>query len=228
MIIQCPSCKRKYRLEEGALRTPYQRMRCSRCGHAFVYERTGPMRDSGKAPAAPAPSPEAQEGEKRPESGRKRLNLIVISAAILGALVLAGYIYWVNFLGASDRWITIHKTIGQEVPIKDGKVFFIRGVVVNGSTKPRKYVILKARVFDEQGTALDERFALAGLPLTLQDVQRMQKAELEKKVADFRLSSLPTFVLQRGKELPFGIIFPDSFGGRVKSFTTEIVESPLL
>lgn len=226
MIIQCPSCKRKYRVEEGAVKTPYQRMRCSRCGHVFVYERTAPVRDAGKAEASQAPA-EPQEETGR-EGGRRRLALGVIFAAVLGALALAAYLYWVNYLGAADRWLSIRKVVGQEVPIRDGRVFFVRGVVVNGSTKPRKYVILKARLFDEQGTVLDERFALAGLPLSLEEVQQMQKADLEKKVADFRLSSLSTFILQRGKELPFSIIFLDSSTGKVKEFTTEIVESPLL
>jgi len=220
MIIQCPSCKRKYRLEEGHVRTPYQRMRCSRCGHVFVYERIVPVRDAGKTEAAQAPA-EPQEGTA-PGGGRRGL------APVLGALVLAAYVYWVNYLGAADKWLSIRKVIGQEVPVRDGKVFFIRGVLVNGSTKPRKYVILKARLFDEKGTVLDERFALAGLPLSLEEVQQMQRADIEKKVADFRLSSLSTFILPAGKELPFSIIFPDSYAGKPKEFTTEIVESPLL
>jgi predicted Zn finger-like uncharacterized protein len=226
MIIQCPSCKRKYRLEEGLARTPYQRMRCSRCGHVFVYERVAPVRDAGKAEAAPAPAEPPEE--TRAKGGSSRLTLGLVCLGILGALALAAYIYWVNYLGAADRWLSIRKVVGQEVPVRDGWVFFVRGVVVNGSTKPRKYVILKARLFDGQGTVLDERFALVGLPLSLEEVQQMQKAGLERKVADFRLSSLSTFILRNGKELPFSIIFPDSYAGKVKEFTTEIVESPPL
>jgi len=68
-------------------------------------------------------------------------------------------------------------------------------------------VILKARLFDEHGTVIGEHFALAGLPLSVDEVQEMRSGEIEKKVADFRLSSVSVFLLRKGGELPF----PSSF-----------------
>ena len=92
----------------------------------------------------------------------------------------------------------IRNTEGQETVIKDGKIFLVKGLIANGSTKPRKYVILKAKLFDEHGTVIGEHFALAGLPLSVEEVREMRGAEIEKKVADFRLSNLSAFVLRKG------------------------------
>ncbi len=99
---------------------------------------------------------------------------------------------------------------------------------MNGSTKPRKYVILKARLFDEHGTVIGEHLALAGLPLSVDEVREMRSGEIEKKVADFRLSDVAAFVLHKGGQLPFSIVFPDTYTGTPKEFTVEVIESPLL
>jgi hypothetical protein len=88
-------------------------------------------------------------------------------------------------------------------------------------------VILKAKLFDEHGTVIGEHFALAGLPLSVEEAREMHGVEIEKKVADFRLSNLPAFVLRKGGELPFSIVFPGTYTGTPKQFTVEVVESPL-
>jgi hypothetical protein len=56
----------------------------------------------------------------------------------------------------------------------------------------------------------------------------MRGGEIEKKVADFRLSNLSAFVLRKGGELPFSIVFPNTYTGTPKQFTVEVIESPLL
>ena len=89
-------------------------------------------------------------------------------------------------------------------------------------------MILKAKLFDEHGTVIGEHFALAGLPLSAEEVRTMREGEIDKKVADFRLSSLSAFVLRKGGQLPFSIVLPDTYAGTPKEFTVEVMESPLL
>jgi predicted Zn finger-like uncharacterized protein len=222
MIVTCPSCKRKYRLEERLVKLPYQKVRCSLCGHVFVYESS--PEDKGE-PGSDRTGREAGAAPKK----RRGLILFLIIAALLIAAAGFAYFYWTNYLGASDRWLSINNVEGQETVITDGKIFLVKGVVINGSTKARKYVILKGRLFDEGGTVIGEHFALAGLPLSFDEVRHMSRQQIEKKVADFRLSSLSTFVLRpNGGALPFSVALPGTYSAKPKDFTVEIIEAPVL
>ncbi len=155
------------------------------------------------------------------------LILLILVIVLLGCAVGA-YYYWVNYLGAADKWLSIKKIEGQETIVKDGKVFFVKGAIINGSTKARKYVIVKARLFDNRGAVIGEHFGLAGLALSREDIESMRRAEIENRVSEFRKSSVVAFVVQKKKELPFVVVFPDSYAGKPKEFTVEIVESPPL
>ncbi len=226
MIITCPSCSRKYRLEDGLIKARFQKVRCSLCGHVFVYEH-GAAQEDLKDQETLTNSAE-YTGIRVPKKRRLGLIISVVTIALLFIAAASAYFYWINTIGAADKWLRIRNTEGQETVTRDGKVFLIKGLIVNGSTKPRKYVILKAKLFDEHGKVIGEHFALAGLPLSFEEVREMRAGEIEKKVADFRLSNLSAFVLRKGGELPFSVVFPDTYTGTPKQFSVEIVESPRL
>jgi predicted Zn finger-like uncharacterized protein len=229
MIITCPECKRKYRLEDSWVKAPYQKMRCSRCGHIFVYEGGHRFETERKVVTGPLPAGPAAFTEKSVrKKSRKGLTALVVSILILLALAAGGWYAWMNHMGAGNRWLKLQNVEGQETFIRDGKIFLIRGTVANGSTKPRKYVILKAKLFDQQGAIIGEHLALAGLPLSSDEARQMQKSDIEKKVAEFRKASLSAFVLSPAKEMPFSVVFPDTYSGKPKEFSVEIVESPFL
>ena len=229
MIITCPECKRKYRLEDSQVKAPYQKMRCSRCGHIFVYDGGRNLKTEEKVftgPLSAGPSAFAETPVQK--KSRKGLTALVVSILILLALAAGGWYAWTNHMGAGNRWLKLQNVEGQETVIRDGKIFLIRGTVANNSTKPRKYVILKAKLFDQQGTIIGEHLALAGLPLSSDEVRQMQKSGIEKKVADFRKASLSAFVLSPAKEMPFSIVFSDIYSGKLKEFSVEVIESPSL
>jgi len=233
MQITCPSCKRKYRLQDDLVRSPYQKMRCSRCGHVFVYgqdeerpeSKTSERSEIGASgrPLLSPPGLVEKAGEKK---NSKRVMVLLLAGLILVILAACGYYYWVNYLGAENRRLSIQKMEGQETLVRDGRVFLIKGTVMNGSTKPRKYIILKARLFDDKQVSMGERFALAGLQLSSQEIQQMGKPEIEAKITDFRKSNISSFVLPSRKEMPFSIVFADPYYGRPKEFSVEIVEAP--
>lgn len=229
MIITCPECKRRYRLEDSQVRAPYQKMRCSRCGHVFVYEGSLPLEMEERVFAGPLPSGPSVSAEKPVfRKNRKGLTALAVSILLILAIVACGWYAWVNYMGAGNRWLRLQNIEGQETAIRDGKVFLVRGTVANGSTKPRKYVILKAKLFDQEGAILAEHLALAGLPLSSDDVRQMDKSDIDKKIADFRKENLGAFVLPPNKDMAFSIVFPDTYSGKPKEFSVEIVESPFL
>jgi len=229
MTITCPECKRKYRLEDSQVKAPYQKMRCSRCGHIFVFDGGRNLKTEEKVftgPLSAGPSAFAETPVRK--KSRKGLTALVVSILILLALGAGGWYAWTNHMGAGNRWLKLQNVEGQETPIRDGNILLIRGTVANNSTKPRKYVILVAKLFDQQGAIIGEHLALAGLPLSSDEVRQMQKSDIEKKVSEFRKANLGAFVLAPTKEMPFSIVFPDTYSGKPKEFSVEIVESPFL
>jgi predicted Zn finger-like uncharacterized protein len=222
MTITCPSCKRRYRLQDSLIRSPYQKLRCSRCGHIFVYGQDGS--NAEQTPLLTPPGIVEMEAGK--VEGRKGIRILLIAILVAVILAAGGYYYWMNYAGASDKRLTIEKMEGQETVIRDGKAFLIKGVVSNRSTKPRKFVILKAKLFDDRHASMGEHFALAGLQLSKDEVEQMRKPDIEAKITEFRKSNINAFVVQPGKEMPFSVIFADPYTGKPKEFTVEIVEAP--
>jgi predicted Zn finger-like uncharacterized protein len=233
MTITCPSCARKFSLADEALTSPFQKMKCSKCGHVFVFRkeegersRQEPTEEVESFTPVKAPEPEVEaEGEPRKRKGPIILVVVLVVLAGLGA---GFWYYWNEYLGAGDRWLAIRNLEGQEIITKEDKVFFISGLVVNGSTKPRKYLILRARLYDKGGTVLAEKDIVAGLPLNKEGVGTMQKFDIEKKVNDFKLSARENFKVDSKAQLPFSVVFFDEGFEKAKEFTIEIIDSPLL
>lgn len=225
MIVTCPACKRKYRLEDSLVKSPYQKMRCSRCGHVFVNSQEGGGEEE-RRPDAPFP---ADGGAKKPFRLRSnKAVMFVVAILVLFGLAVGGYIYWMNYLGAGNNRLSIQKIEGQETIARDGRVFLVNGMVLNGSTRPRKFVILKAKIFDEQGAVIGQHLAVAGFPLSAGDIAQMSKADIEARVKEAQKPSPGSLVLYPHKEVPFSIVFPGPYTGKPKEFTVEIVDSPIM
>jgi predicted Zn finger-like uncharacterized protein len=224
MIVTCPACKRKYRLEDSLVKSPYQKMRCSRCGHVFVNHEDGG--DEGETQTAASFPSAAAEKHSRLRSNKTVM--LVVAVLVLFGLAVGGYIYWMNYLGAGNNRLSIRKIEGQETIAKDGRVFLVNGTVLNGSTRPRKFVVLKAKIFDEQGAVIGQHLAVAGFPLSAGDIAQMSKSDIEARVKETQKPSPGPLVLYPRKEVPFSIVFPGPYAGKPKEFTVEIVDSPIM
>jgi predicted Zn finger-like uncharacterized protein len=239
MIVTCPSCGRKFNLTDDAIKSPYQKLKCSNCSHIFMLTKeepdpakTGPTAQEPPTPRD-APSLEAFE-EERPCKRRGPVILVAV-LVLLAALGGGAYYCWVTYgnlfgisMGASDRWLSIKNLEGQEIVTQEGKVFFVSGIVFNGSTKSRKFLILRAKLYDKDGTVLAEKDVVAGLSFSKEMVGTMQKPDVEKKVNDFKLSGEEKFHVGSKEQVPFSVVFFDEGFERAKEFTVEIIESPIL
>ena len=159
----------------------------------------------------------------------------MIALVLLAAMSGGFYYCWMNFtdlfgipMGASDKRLSIKNLEGQEIVTREGRVFFISGTVFNGSTKPRKFLILRAKLFDKDGTVLAEKDVVSGLSFSKEKVGAMQKLDIEKTINDFKLSGEKNFQTGSGKQIPFSVVFFDEGLDRAKEFTIEIIESPIL
>jgi predicted Zn finger-like uncharacterized protein len=239
MTVTCPSCGRKFNLPDAAVKSPYQKLKCSKCSHIFMLtkeEVEPPKAEPAKSGVTkPFAIPEPQTPEAEMPQSRKGLIIVVIALVLLAAMSGGFYYYWTNYtdlfgipMGASDKRLSIKNLEGQEIVTKEGRVFFISGTVFNGSTKPRKFLILRAKLFDKDGTVLAEKDVLAGLSFSKEKVGTLQKLDIEKKINDFKLSGEENFQLGSRKQIPFSVVFFDEGLDRAKEFTIEIIESPIL
>ena len=217
MIVSCPSCNTKFSVNDTLLKSPFQKMKCSRCHHVFVHQQETDLPE-GTGP---------EEVAVRPK--RRGLTIFLVVLLLLVAAAAAGfYLYRMNYLGASDARLQIQKAEGQEIIMKDGRAFLITGSAQNGSTKARKFFLLRAKIFGRDGTPMGEKESLAGLVLTKEEVQGMQKQDVLRRLNEFRLSPIETFQVERDKEVPFSLIFTNGEFGKVKTFSVEIIDSPSL
>ena len=245
MIVACPACGRKFNLPDAAIKSPYQKLKCSKCSNIFMLtkEEVHPTKaeqppkenppESGTTASFTVPEHQARE-EVMPKS-RKGLIALVIALVLLAAASGCFYYCWMNFtdlfgipMGASDKRLSIKNLEGQEIVTKEGRIFFISGTVFNGSTKPRKFLILRAKLFDKDGTVLAEKDVVSGLSFSKDKVGAMQKLDIEKTINDFKLSGEKNFQVGSGKQVPFSVVFFDEGLDRAKEFTIEIIESPIL
>ena len=102
MIISCPQCKTRYRLDDHLLKDQGNKVRCSRCRHVFLA-RPG---EGSEAPSVlesdieageSAASPDRSSGTKSTardprRSGRKMLLLLCLLLLLL--LLAGGYVYY--------------------------------------------------------------------------------------------------------------------------------------
>jgi len=215
-------------------------MRCSKCGEVFLQNVTeipadrleeqadADVRRSFAEVAAQVGIPDVQEqinGQGETAKQRGRVKGVVIALVILAFLCVAGYFYWTSYMGAGDRWLRIGRLEGQEILIQDGKVFLVTGLISNGSTKGRKSIVLRVKLFDREGKIIKEKDSLAGMLLSKQQIPAMQKADIEKRVAAFKLSPPESFRVEAGKEIPFSVSFLEEDFGKAKEFTVEIIQS---
>jgi hypothetical protein len=219
-VITCPACKRKYHAKTVDLKDVCQKMRCSQCGHVFVYERRKleDMDFIDRIGSIPPLQKGAHQIRRRP----RRLALTIVLLFILLVVSGGGYVYWQDYLGAGDQYLRIKRLEGQELVIKDGNIFLVTGVIANESTKPRSGVILKTKLFDKDNKLLGVHLNPAGFALPKEQAEKMGRVDLEKiRIPNEHL------VLRQNKEIPFTVIFFDAEFGKIKEFSVEVDRAPL-
>ncbi|MDP3937313.1 MAG: zinc-ribbon domain-containing protein [Deltaproteobacteria bacterium] len=91
MIVACPSCKAKFRIDEGRIKPPGVRLRCARCQNLFAVRKR--VVESAAPVGPPRESVDPAQGNAA--EGRGRILVAhgepVVAAAMRGALEKANY-----------------------------------------------------------------------------------------------------------------------------------------
>ncbi len=91
MIVACPSCKARFRIDEGRIKPPGVRLRCARCQNLFAVRKRVVERASPAGPPTESAGPAQGDGA----DGRGRLLVAhgepAVAAAMKGALEKANH-----------------------------------------------------------------------------------------------------------------------------------------
>ncbi|MEQ8405068.1 MAG: zinc-ribbon domain-containing protein [Oceanicaulis sp.] len=185
MIVTCPSCEAKYRVEPSALEARRGKVKCAACAHVWTVAEAAPK----PAPApAQSPEPEAEPAPSlkdkphaairaRAATRAKRTRLAVEGAgwagvaACLMVVLGAAFVLRVDVVEAWPRAAGAYAAVGLDVDViglaveeleaelveEDGApVLVVEGLVRNVAARDRDAAPLTAVVLDASGAVLAE------------------------------------------------------------------------
>lgn len=185
MIVTCPSCEAKYRVEQSALDARRGRVKCASCAHVWTVEDgAGPAARAPESAPAPEPVP-APAMQDKPHAAiraraatRAKRNRAAVEgagwagvAACLVAVLGAAFVFRVDVVDAWPRAAGAYAAMGVDVdPVglaveelqaelieEDGApVLVVEGVVRNVARAARETAPLTAIVRDASGAVLAE------------------------------------------------------------------------
>ncbi len=166
MILICPACSTRYRLDPSRLGGDGRRVRCAKCAHTWFQK---PLEDTAK-PAEPSPltagPPPVPEGSELSGLARRRQARAVgwaMFAIIVLALAVGGVIARMEIVNAWPPAARLYQLVGLTVAdlglelrrvtsrraVEDGvPVLVVEGVIANISDRVREVPPLKAALTD--------------------------------------------------------------------------------
>ncbi|MBF0475646.1 MAG: zinc-ribbon domain-containing protein [Deltaproteobacteria bacterium] len=73
MVVQCPSCETRYKIDDAKLKEGNTKLRCSNCNHMFTFKKETPGATRSAAPPYPPPSPKPKHPEPSPRNERSSI-----------------------------------------------------------------------------------------------------------------------------------------------------------
>ena len=179
MIVGCPSCATRYRVEPAALGEGGRRVRCARCGH--VWREAAPADSpepvaAGTAPAAARAATAAATTPPAPAAPRRRgrrsdwlaggIAAGVVVAAVAGLVAArdeiarawppAARLYEAVGLaaGAAEGGLLIRDVVSERVLEGGVPILLVRGAIENPTGRSRAVPALRAALKGETGEEL--------------------------------------------------------------------------
>ena len=107
---------------------------------------------------------------------------------------------------------------------KAGKLFLVKGLVVNNYPDKRKYIRIKSNILDSKSKIVESKIAFAGNPINDKELQSLSIEEINKRLMNkFGKNKINTNILP-GSSIPFMIIFSD-LPEDISEFTVEAISS---
>ncbi len=171
MIIACPNCQTRFKIDPEALAPRGKMVRCSQCGHRWFAE---PPAEEIEAPPLPERSP-VEEGGTGPAEGGRRPSTVALAGwtlVVLVVLLLAGGLLGRNEIVAAwpqaaplyrQLGLPVRTTLGldfrglewERIEERGVPVLRITGEIVNVARRERILPPLRVALLDADGRELD-------------------------------------------------------------------------
>lgn len=249
MIITCPQCNTRYRLDDHLLKDHGGTVRCSRCGH--VFHAPPPTADTHPSGAEASLTTEAEERSRasvRQSTLRpRRFLLLLLLVVLLVVLFAAGYVSFpqlksrLPFFGEGSQPSSLSRKTGA--PLNDlsqitftdvrqylvdnetiGRLLVIEGKAVNESPVPVEMIKIQSEIFADNGTTLQRKSFYCGNTLSLFQLQVLDQAEMESALQSKVGVLTNNSNLGPEQEAPFMTVFfnpPESMA----EFSLKVIEA---
>jgi len=107
---------------------------------------------------------------------------------------------------------------------KAGSLFVIKGMVTNGYSKSRKFILIKGTILDDKGNVVRKKLAYAGNSFTKAELNKLTLPELEKAMKNRLGKDGKNENIPPDGSIPFTIIF-EKLPENLSEFTVEAVSS---
>ncbi len=251
MIVECPNCSTKYRLDRPA-KNEGLKLRCTRCRHVFNLPRNEKSDEEMRQTESEAGNEHdflLGDVSADEAGGRSRKTRIVVFIVILAAIIgislyvslprIAEHVY-IPYLSSDEGRgeVTLKKTFAEDdlrnISLENirqyfvnneaiGQMFVIEGRAVNLFDHPRSMVMLRAVLYDPDGEAVKKNEFLCGNIASLFQLQISSREELES-ILNSRLGVLTTNkYIAPGASTPFMTVFYNP-PEDVAEFGLEVIE----
>jgi len=234
MIVTCESCKTKFRLDPGRLKSNQSKVRCSRCGYTFSVSRPQEEllpkveppeqelnfeEDFPQAP--PIPGPASLYLAKKKSRSRRLLGLVVLLLIIGGGVVLLGT-YNGSLFSSKPGTSNQAASTAEEKPtvtIMDttqayfsensnaGQIFVIEGEVANESTKPVSFILLEGKLYNTDNRVAQTQRCFCGNPVTREELTKLSITEIQDRMMNREGKNLSNVHILPGNRVPFMLVF---------------------
>ncbi|MBW2111140.1 MAG: zinc-ribbon domain-containing protein [Deltaproteobacteria bacterium] len=107
---------------------------------------------------------------------------------------------------------------------KAGRLFVIRGLVLNRYAKPRSHILIKGDILDDKGQVVKTGQAYAGNTFTDEEIRILSLEEIRKAANNPDGAARKNFNLPSGEAISFMIVF-DRLPDNLSEFTVEAISS---
>ena len=245
MLITCPHCFAKFNLPDNQV-TEDTRLRCSFCDTVFSPQ------ESVQEPSPQQSEEKPQENEPIQENApkvslslpKKRSKLSLGAFIFLALFAIVGA--WVFIVQrnkevalenkSEDSALQLQEQI-KDLSIKDYRQYFItknpniktpffvvEGKIKNNSKESKSFIVVKASLFNDNGDMIVEQEMLAGVALSLFQLQTMKEEDMIDMLKDpLEIAVTNSNVLPQN-EVPFMLIFFNP-PREITEFSVQIVSA---
>ena len=259
MIVQCPECSTRFKLDVHRIKGASATLRCTRCRHVFSMPRPGGPAQEGEPTLPPQQvtrsaadqdifsvgRPEGAAREESPPSAphevmgpapnrtRRRLWLPVLLVLVLiasAAIALWLFFPWSHARQSAPENAGIHllhlvETQGYFVDSREaGQLFVIEGRVRNDFATPRRWILLRAKLYTTDGQEARQQLFYAGNLLSTEQLRGLPLADQLGLIQ--QTPQGPQVAITAGQEVSFMVPFGDLPDiSKLSDYSVEIVAS---